>query len=218
MASDDTIIDILRDVHDDSANAVRVEGPITIVPSGTQDVNITEYGGTASTLGQKASTASIPVVIASDQSSINVTADTELPAAAALGDAIANPTTPTVGSFISGWDATGAHWDRVRTSGNDSDGIGTGANGNVQTMAHLQGFNGTNWDRLRSSLTAGLQVDPTSKLVHGVTFDTIQVTAVNANNDPTTILYKTGGLAGSTVATLTIAYDGSGDFQSVVKT
>lgn len=69
--------------------------------------------------------------------------------------------------------------------------------------------------------TAGSQnwlVKEQAKLVGGVTYDTIQVTAVNANNDPTTVLYKSGGLSGSTVATLTIAYDGSGDFQSVVKT
>lgn len=51
-----------------------------------------------------------------------------------------------------------------------------------------------------------------------VVYDTLQVTAVNVNNDPTTILAKTGGLAGITVKTLTIAYDGLGDFQSVAAT
>ena len=51
-----------------------------------------------------------------------------------------------------------------------------------------------------------------------VAFDTIQVTAVDGSDRPTTILYKTGGLAGTTVATLTIVYDGSGNFQSVVRT
>lgn len=42
----------------------------------------------------------------------SVTADTELPAAAALADAAANPTTPTVGSGILIWNGSG--WDRVR--------------------------------------------------------------------------------------------------------
>lgn len=51
-----------------------------------------------------------------------------------------------------------------------------------------------------------------------VPHDTIQVTASTPAGDPTTILFKTGGLGGTTVATLNIAYDGSGNFQSVVRT
>lgn len=42
-----------------------------------------------------------------------VTADTELPAAAALADAAANPTTVIVGSSLLGYN--GASWDRLRT-------------------------------------------------------------------------------------------------------
>lgn len=48
-------------------------------------------------------------------------------------------------------------------------------------------------------------------------FDTVQVT-VQTVNGPGTVLYKTGGLAGTTQATLNIVYDINGDFQSVVKT
>lgn len=39
-------------------------------PSGTQDVNVTQWGGVATTLGQKAMAASVPVVVASDQSNL----------------------------------------------------------------------------------------------------------------------------------------------------
>lgn len=39
--------------------------------SGTVATNISQYGGTSTTLGQKAMTASMPVVISSDQSSVN---------------------------------------------------------------------------------------------------------------------------------------------------
>jgi hypothetical protein len=42
-----------------------------------------------------------------------VTADTELAAAAARADALANPTVPTVGAALSGFN--GASWDRLRT-------------------------------------------------------------------------------------------------------
>lgn len=40
----------------------------------TTDVNVSEWGGTATTLGQKAMTASVPVVIASNQATFPVTA------------------------------------------------------------------------------------------------------------------------------------------------
>lgn len=43
-----------------------------------------------------------------------VTADTELPPAAALADGAANPTTPTVGVALSGFNGT--TWDRLRAS------------------------------------------------------------------------------------------------------
>lgn len=42
------------------------------------------------------------------------TVDTELPAAAALADATANPTVPAVGSFMHGFNGT--TWDRIRTA------------------------------------------------------------------------------------------------------
>lgn len=45
-------------------------------------------------------------------------------------------------------------------------------------------------------------------------FDYISVTAKNGSGDPTTIVYKTGGSGGTTVATLTITYDVDGDFES----
>lgn len=45
------------------------------------------------------------------------------PAAAALADNTANPTTTSVGAFLHGWDATGSVWDRVRVS--------DGTNGNL---------------------------------------------------------------------------------------
>lgn len=43
-----------------------------------------------------------------------VTVDSELPAAAALADNMANPTVPGVGAFLMGWDGT--NWDRISAS------------------------------------------------------------------------------------------------------
>jgi hypothetical protein len=49
-------------------NAAGIPVPVSLAAStGTSNVNISQYGGTTTTLGIKASAASIPVVIASDQ-------------------------------------------------------------------------------------------------------------------------------------------------------
>ena len=73
--------------------------------------------------GQALMAASVPVTLASNQSALpvtltsttitgTVTADTELPVAAALADATANPTTPLVGSALEIFNGT--TWDRAR--------------------------------------------------------------------------------------------------------
>lgn len=54
--------------------------------------------------------ASVPVVIASNQSAVPV--DTELPAAAALSDTTANPTTSLIGSLLHLWDGS-SNWVRT---------------------------------------------------------------------------------------------------------
>jgi hypothetical protein len=93
--------------------------------------DIKTVAGTAITLGQKAMAASLPVVIASDQGAVpvsgtfwqstqpvsiaaTVTVDSELPTAASLADATANPTVPGVGGFLMGFNGT--TWDRIRTA------------------------------------------------------------------------------------------------------
>ena len=43
------------------------------IPSGTQNTNVAQWGGTGTSLGQKTMSASVPVVIASDQSTLPVT-------------------------------------------------------------------------------------------------------------------------------------------------
>lgn len=45
--------------------------------------------------------------------SVTGSVDTELPAAAALGDDTANPTVPGVGAFGMGWDSSNTNWNRV---------------------------------------------------------------------------------------------------------
>lgn len=146
-------------------------------------------GGPIEAKGQKLMASSIPVTLASDQSTLpvsiaaTVTVDTELPAAAALADAAANPTTPTIGSANLVFNGT--TWDRARgdtTNGLDVDvtrvtgtvtvdavdfpaaAAITDAFANPTTtsvMAMNMGWNGTNWDRLKSDTTNGLDVDVT---------------------------------------------------------
>lgn len=47
------------------------------------------------------------------------------------------------------------------------------------------------------------------------TYDYVEVTARDANLNPTTIVYKIGGSGGTIVATLTLTYTVDGCFESV---
>lgn len=148
------------------------------------NLRMTASGGSVEAIGQKAMAASIPVVLASDQSALAI--DTELPAAAALTDNFANPTAPGVGAFGMLWD--GATWDRQPGTSTDGTLVNLGSNNDVTVTsgnitadtellaaaaladavanptptslgAYLIGYNGTTWDRVRTANTGRLQVD-----------------------------------------------------------
>lgn len=126
-----------------------VTGPLTdtqlratpVPISGT----VTANAGTG-TMNVSVQNASIPVTgtffQATQPVSGTVTADTELPTAVALGDGLANPTTPIVGSAALGWD--GAAWDRLKTA-QALDGTGaTDHTGIVGVQQINKRFNPTN--------------------------------------------------------------------------
>lgn len=118
--------------------------------SGGGSSTITDLVGIAA-LGQATMANSLPVVLASNQSAVTV--DSELPAAAALGDGDANPTAPAVGSFLMGWNAT--TWDRIRTGVNNADGISPHTTGVLIVRSHDYLFSQTtNWDRARGMINA----------------------------------------------------------------
>jgi len=74
--------------------------------------------------------------------------DTELPAAAALSDVMANPTTPSVGACQMYWN--GSVWSRVSFAGGDADGIAAGL---VGPFTPSRQYNGATWDRERCVTT-----------------------------------------------------------------
>lgn len=67
-AADNTVVVLYAD-----PTTHRLLVDTTVTPSGTQDVNLTKVGGTAIAIGQALMAASLPVVIASNQSAIPVT-------------------------------------------------------------------------------------------------------------------------------------------------
>jgi hypothetical protein len=82
--------------------------------------------------------------------------------------------------------STGAYPIRARSS--NADGIAVdGLNYNLQTMSILWGYNGTDFDRLRSDITNGLDVDVT-RFPNGTRSDTFTTTtsgtAVNRTTSP----------------------------------
>lgn len=76
--------------------------------------------------------------------------DTELPAAAALGDSVANPTTPMIGAANMLWVSGATQWIRQGVASQ----VGDSATGGSSPSVMLYGFNGTTFSRLR--------VDPTN--------------------------------------------------------
>lgn len=72
-----------------------------------------------------------------------VTVDSELPAAAALSDAIGNPTTAMVGSARMSWDATNSQWVRSKDINSATGTTGTGLPASAGVV-----YNGTNYTRL----------------------------------------------------------------------
>lgn len=118
-------------------------------------VRISGAGGSIEAKGQQAMASSIPVAIASDQGAISV--DTELPAAVALADALANPTAPAVGAFNMIWNSV--TWDRMPGTAAAGVTVNTelpAAAALADDMANpttplvgacLLGYDGATWDR-----------------------------------------------------------------------
>jgi hypothetical protein len=84
-----------------------------------------------------------------------------LPAAAALADNVANPTTTVIGSYLVGYNRINDDWDRVTVSRTNGDGLTQHASGNLVTQSRIVFFNGTTFDRARGDITNGLDVDVT---------------------------------------------------------
>lgn len=92
------------------------------------------------TEGVPVGTATGPIVI-----------DTELPAAAALADGMANPTTPLIGSALLAFN--GSTWHRVylALAPGNSDGVAGNVSNGLDVRAGMHAFNGATWDRQRNN-------------------------------------------------------------------
>lgn len=90
-----------------------------------------------------------------------VFADTELSAAVALGDVLANPTAGGVGAFLLGYDDNLGSWARARLIGAaELDNIDNDYFGNsLATQSVIRGVNATgDYDRIRGNIERGLYV------------------------------------------------------------
>jgi hypothetical protein len=162
----------LVDATEDSTTRTGTGGaPLRVDPTGSTAQPVTDNGGSLTVDGEVSLSGgtisvagTVPVTFTGGTVTVqdgggtlavegSVTADTELPDAAALSDNQANPTTPTVGAALLAFDGT--TWDRVRTGLGDA-GSGLGL---LASLAFL--YNGTTYDRLRGDVTNGLDVDVT---------------------------------------------------------
>lgn len=119
--------------------------------------------------------------------------DTELPAAVALADNLANPTTPLIGGAMLVWD--GSQWKRLTVDGNGIDVDVTRVSGSVTVDSELPAaaalgdtmgspsvpnvgallalFDGTNYVRARGDTSNGMDVDVTRMPAAARTTDAI---------------------------------------------
>jgi hypothetical protein len=83
----------------------------TVVPGGTQDVNLTKVGGGAVALGSTTSAASIPVVVATDQVAVAIKAASGTIASGAVASGAVASGAVASGAYASGSLAAGAGTD-----------------------------------------------------------------------------------------------------------
>lgn len=166
---------------DDAATTAATEdniAPVRITAQRGMHVNLRNNAGTElGTAGAPVRTD--PTGSTTQPVSGTVTADTELPAAAALADATANPTVPGVGAFINGYN--GATWDRLRSST---------ANGLVVDVSRVQGTVTCDTELPAAAALADTTANPTTPLIgaaneafNGATWDRVRIgngTAANA--------------------------------------
>ena len=153
--------------------------PVQATASGNFKMALEEID--AALLGGGAEAAALLVTLANDSTgllsvddnggSLTVDAPTGTPVNVQIGDgtdqasvtplsnAFANPTALETGAFGMVWN--GSSWDRAHSAGSASDGIATDTLGYQFVVGCTMGFNGTTWDRLRSTIANGLDVDVT---------------------------------------------------------
>ena len=185
---------------DDGTNIQSLSG------DSTGKLNVNNISGTVSLpTGAATSAKQLPdghnVVVTSG----DITADTELPTAAALADTTANPTVPAVGSFLMGWDGSGAVWDRLKQQGLSADAQTAHAKGVLETASNGYVFNGTTWDRLRGD-TTGVSVKNIASALPAGTNNIGDVDVLTVNG--VAPAFGTGA-RGATVQRVTIATDDS---------
>jgi len=118
-------------------------GNQTVVGTGTAGA---AAGGVLTVQGVASMTPILATVSQSTASNLNATVDSELPPAAALADATANPTVPAVGAFMMAW--TGSNWNRVQASVD-------GCSGTTRSRVRIKSDNTNNDDETQIKASSG---------------------------------------------------------------
>lgn len=175
---------------------------------GSADVNVAEWGGVATTLGQKVMASSVPVVLASNQSSVPANLSNIL--AEADNATIAQSATANalkVNSRLYG--LNGTNWIRlgcdtagnifvrnafveVTPADNQTNGVA------VATAARGQVFDGTTWDLARGSPSTLNAIDSTGSNIKASAGQMLGLTATNTQAAPLYFqLWNTATVAGT---------------------
>ena len=151
------------------SGTVTVDGSAVTQPVSVQNTSVTVDGrGTAGTptggvVTVQGASSGQPLPVAWSGQSVNIgnipTVDTELPTAAALADGVSNPTVPTVGAALVGFNGT--TWDRVRLTAADAVTV-------TQVPSTSGGLTGQSW--LTTASTNGTVVKASAGQLFGWVF------------------------------------------------
>lgn len=175
---------------DPSTHELLVKASVSITPSGTQDVNLTKVGGSAVALGQTTMASSIPVVLASNQTSIPVAATLAAETTKVIGTVnqgtspwVVSLTSTTVTGTVAVTQSTTPWSDNISQINGITPLMGNGVTGTGSLRVTLASDNTTNSNPFAIKPTAG---SPT--LGDGVNNQITGWQAISGNDLYTTVM------------------------------
>ena len=197
---------LVRSVITDTAGRLNTVGYVSasVAMSGINAVNPVIMGGTDGTNARTVLTDTTGRLLVAQATAANLNATVAQGTAANLkaqvvgpttaGDGMANPSTCVITiASLAGIKDSLSTWDRIKSGGLAADTISATSSGSLYTNAYNMGFNGTTWDRLRSTVANGLEVNVTKGAISGTLTHNAVAPIANSLLGVASVLYNGSG-------------------------